>query len=259
MRIIYEDDAQSRVNERCSFLLVDSTDNVSAKTGKTPALYVRFPQDNTNWTGPLLPVEIGNGWYAPGDLDQAQVIRGTMLVHVDAGADYHPVDFAVNVLPTLPSLADIPAEAPTAAAIRTELDTNSAKLANPVPSVEEIRTEIDVNSIPLNATATTVQSNLDAPVSGCATSADIPTIPTAQENATAIVNEVIEDNGQGTTWTVKEFFRLVFAFMLGERSGGGTALKSFKTPGGTKTRVTLSTDGLGNTTAPHTLDAGDAS
>lgn len=70
--------------------------------------------------------------------------------------------------------------------------------------------------------------------------------------------EVMEDNGT-RSFTYKEAMRLIFAFLVGERGGGGYAGdKTFKVPGGQKTRVTMKTDQAGNSTAAHTLDPQDA-
>jgi hypothetical protein len=71
-------------------------------------------------------------------------------------------------------------------------------------------------------------------------------------------NDLLDSNG-AAQWTWKQAFRLVFAFLLGERSGGGRAgNKSFKIPGGAKTRVVMATDANGNSAASHTFDTTDS-
>jgi hypothetical protein len=70
--------------------------------------------------------------------------------------------------------------------------------------------------------------------------------------------EFLDANGAGGVWTWKDAMRLMFAFLVGERSGGGLAIKSFAVPGGAKTRVRMKTDGYGNSAEPHELDAEDA-
>lgn len=71
-------------------------------------------------------------------------------------------------------------------------------------------------------------------------------------------SDLLDSNGT-TGWTWKQAFRLVFAFLLGERSGGGRAgNKSFKVPGGSRTRVVMATDANGNSSASHTFDSSDS-
>ncbi|TAL17045.1 hypothetical protein EPN96_06610 [bacterium] len=71
-------------------------------------------------------------------------------------------------------------------------------------------------------------------------------------------SDLLDSNG-ASGWTWKQAFRLVFAFLLGERSGGGRAgNKSFKVPGGIKTRVVMATDANGNSAASHTFDHSDS-
>ncbi len=76
--------------------------------------------------------------------------------------------------------------------------------------------------------------------------------------STFSVDDILDDNGTDSfTW--KEALRLIFAFLLGERSGGGVAgAKTFKLPGGTKTRVLMPTDENGNSSTTHTLDGSDS-
>jgi hypothetical protein len=90
---------------------------------------------------------------------------------------------------------------------------------------------------------------------------EIGIIPTPSDNAFAVVNEIIENNGEGTEWTLKEALRLLLAFMVGERAGGGdtgAGVKTFKVPGGAKTRISMNTDEDGNSLATHALDDTDA-
>lgn len=66
------------------------------------------------------------------------------------------------------------------------------------------------------------------------------------------------DGGAGATFTWKQAMRLMFAFLVGERAGGGLAEKTFAAPGTAKVRVRMTTDANGNSIGAHTLDAGDA-
>lgn len=79
--------------------------------------------------------------------------------------------------------------------------------------------------------------------------------------ANDILDLVIEDNGQGTTWTLKGVLRAFFSVFSGFRTGGGTSPgpKSFGVPGSSpnKVRVVIPTDANGNSTGDSTIDVDD--
>jgi hypothetical protein len=224
MKRAFVNEPLAELARRASFMAVDAADHLSGKSGETLPVTVMYPGTDV-WVAAGNAADKGNGLYAPTGLTAAAQTVGTMFLHIAATANTDPVDFEMSIEAII-DLSNLDA------AISTRSSHGAPDLAN-----------------------------LDAPVSGCATPADIPAppnVPTAQQNATALVSEVIEDNGSGTTWSLKAALRLLLAFMVGERSGGGTVTKTFKVPGGTKTRITMQTDNDGNSSFAHTLDAGDA-
>lgn len=68
----------------------------------------------------------------------------------------------------------------------------------------------------------------------------------------AIWDFVIETAG-AVNWTAKKIMRIIFSFVAGKASGGGTATKRFRDAADTKDRITITTDAQNNRTST-TLD-----
>ena len=139
--------------------------------------------------------------------------------------------------------------------------TDSASTFNPVSDTVAHVTLVDTTTTNADMRGTDGASTFDHtsdPVANV-TLVDTTTTNTDMITPTDILDAEVEDNGSGTTWSLKQVMRLMFAPFCGERSGGGIAGdKTFKVPGGTKSRVIVTTDKDGNTTAPVTLDDTDA-
>src|SRR5262249_47192594 len=128
------------------FLMVDSSDHISGKTGLAPA--VTISKAGGGFASPAGAVtEVGNGWYkVAGNATDSNTL-GPLLLHGSAaGAD--PTDDRFDVVAYDPQsatslgLSNLDAAVssrmatfaytapPSAAAIRVEMDANSTKLAN---------------------------------------------------------------------------------------------------------------------------------
>jgi hypothetical protein len=107
------------------------------------------------------------------------------------------------------------------------------------------------------ATAAEVQTECEEALAayGAATVADVPT---ANDNASALLDTVAESNGT-TEWTVKGILRAFFALAAGKRAGGSklAGTRTFTVPGTDKIRISLPTDANGNSTGETVIDVSD--
>lgn len=110
---------------------------------------------------------------------------------------------------------------PSVSAIRTELDTNSTKLA-----------QLDASISSRSTFAGGAVQSVTNPVSLSSTAVD------------AVLDEVLEG-----TFTMRQVLRLLSSMLLGLASGGGTTSISFRDLGDTKNRIVMSVDSKGNRTS----------
>ena len=88
--------------------------------------------------------------------------------------------------------------------------------------------------------------NLNATVSSRATPADIPSVPTANQNADALLDRA---SGVETSWTLRQAMRVMLAVLAGKLSGAATTTITIRDVGDTKNRVTATVDTNDNRTA----------
>lgn len=194
---------QSQTAEPLIFLMVDSTDHITGKTGLTCT--VTLSKNGAAFGAPAGAVtEIANGWYKVAGNATDTGTLGPLILHASAtGAD--PTDVLYQVVGYDPESATVvvgtnndktgytvstvgdktgyslSTAPPTAAAIRTEMDSNSTKLAHldvdvstrnatTPPTVAAIRAEMDSNSTKL--------AHLDADVSTRLATSGYTTPPT---------------------------------------------------------------------------------
>ena len=132
---------QSSTSYPIQFLLVASSDHVTPVTGITPTVTIR--KNGGSFGSPAGAVtEIANGWYELAGNATDRNTLGSLLLHATGtGAD--PCDDRYYIVPWDPfdanmglSRLDVAVSTrnsttpPTVTAIRTEMDSNSTKLAN---------------------------------------------------------------------------------------------------------------------------------
>ncbi len=208
------------------FLMVDSTDHVTGKTGLTPT--VTLSKNGAAFGSPAGAVsEVANGWYKVAGNATDSNTEGPLALHATAtGAD--PTDTIYNVVDPATETygaktTSIVANAITATAINADAIT-AAKVANGA---------IDA--------ATFAAGAIDA--AALATDA-------ANEIADALLDRAA---GVETGLTPRQVFRLFAAALLGKCSGLATTTAVFRDTGDSKDRITATVDANGNRTAV-TLD-----
>ncbi len=135
-------------------------------------------------------------------------------------------------------------------------DEEPVEIGNGVYWLNLTQAETDADALALIPVSTTANVVLDPVIINTVTltdyRADLSTLVDFDPAA-----DIAESNGVDS-WTYQQLLRLIFAVLCGERMGGGAeGDKSFKVPGGNKSRVVVPTDLNGNTTADVTLDASE--
>jgi hypothetical protein len=181
--------------------------------------------------------EIGLGWYV---LDESSVTKPA--VYVGSHASYK------NYPGTLVEISESDT-APTVTEIRTEMDTNSTKLAN-LDATMSSRLATSGYTAPDNTSITAIKNKTDnlpadpasnTQVNTRLASASYTAPPTAQNNADAVLDTVTEG-----AWTLRKILRIIMAAFGGKSSGGGTGTEVYRDVGDTKPRITALTDSNGN-------------
>lgn len=177
-----------------------------------------------------------------------------------ADAGYDPATSkveGVKLVTTTTTNTDMVAAAPTVAAIRTEMDANSAKLASieghcsaikggtfngTTDSLEAIRDRGDAAW--LTAAGFSTHTAADVWVSATRTLTDKVGFELSVGGVDAVWDEVLEGG-----LSARQIVRILAASMAGKSAGGGTATVTFTGVDGTTTRITATVDVDGNRTA----------
>lgn len=175
---------QSQTARPLLFLMVDSADHVSAKTGLTPT--VTLSKNGASFASPAGAVsEVGSGWYkvAPNATDTATL--GPLLLHATASSA-DPVDVVFEVIAYDPEDGASLGLSRLDAAVSTRLA--SASYTTP-PTVVQVRQEMDSNSTKL--------ANLDAAVSSRAAPGAAMTLSAAYDAAKTAASQTSVDTLTG--------------------------------------------------------------
>jgi len=214
---------QSTTAQPLMFLMVDSTDHVTGKTGLTPT--VTLSKNGAAFGAPAGAVtELTSGWYkVAGNATDTNTL-GPLLLHA-TGAAADPTDVVYYVVSYDPQdavrlgLTALPNAAAEAAGGLYTRGTGAGQLN------QNANGQHDVRAVTLAADVITDTS--------LATSA-------GTELADAIADEVYEG-----TETLRQIIRLMRAIMLGATTGQPSS-PVFKSEDGGTDRVTATVDGSGN-------------
>lgn len=215
-----------------TFLMVDSTDHVTGKSGLTPTVTI---SKNGGAFAPSSGAvsEIGNGWYALAGNATDRETLGDLLIHATGtGAD--PVDDRYCVVPWDPfdavrlGLTAMPPAAAGAAGGMPVLDANLAAAAN----VTYWAGDAVAGAPALEATAQAILEDTGT------------TLPAA------IGGQVLEG-----AYTRDDVLRILAAALAGKTSGSGTDTVEILGLDDVTTRITATVSPSGNRTA-MTLDGG---
>lgn len=225
------------------FLMVDSTDHVTGKTGLTVTVTLSKAGGSFAAAGGTI-TEISSGWYKIALTTTDTNTLGELAFHcTGSGAD--PTDFVDQVSANLPDdimtlLNTVAGYVDTeVAAIKAKTDQLTFTVANQIDA-----NVLDWKSATAPAMTGDAFARLGAPV-GASISADIAGEPAALLDAAA---------GVETGVTVRQALRVFLAALAGKANGAATTTMHFRDQADGKNRITATVDADGNRTA-ITLDA----
>lgn len=229
---------QSSATRHIMFLMVDSTDHVTGKTGLTPT--VTISKNAAAFASPAGAVtEVSSGWYKLAANATDSNTLGLLALHATGtGAD--PVDFiAADVVAYDPDnavrmgMTALPNAAAEAAGGLYTRGTGAGQINQPANG------QIDANTAAMSAGVVTAAAVATGAIDADALAADAGT-----EIAAAILAAAADGS-----YTVVEILRVVMAVLGGQASGLTTTTALYKNAAGTKTRVTATVDADGNRSA----------
>jgi len=207
------------------FIMIDSSDHISGKTGLTPT--VTISKDGAAYASPLGTVsEIGNGMYKVAGNATDENTLGLLALHATAaGAD--PTDDIFRIVAT-------------ALDIRTAVGLASANLDTQLAEIEGETDDIAA-----------VKAKTDNLPGSPAAVGSAMTLTTGERNSIA---DALLDRTDGieTGLTPRGAFRLATAANAGKLSGAATTSVVIRNVGDTKARITATVDADGNRTAVTT-------
>jgi hypothetical protein len=209
---------QSSTTFHLIFMMVDSTDHITGKTGLSPT--VTISKAGSAFASPVGAIsEIGSGWYKVAGNATDSASLGPLILHATAtGAD--PVDTVFNVSAALVDdiAAVLPSSAPGTAGGLLRAGTNLATSFTEGVAISNSITNGHGLSITSNGTGSPLNFNIE------------------------------------TGYTFQDAMRLMSSAMLAKVSGMSTTTVVFRNVGDTKNRITATVDAAGNRSA-ITLDA----
>jgi hypothetical protein len=212
---------QSQTTRPLLFLMTDSADHISAKTGLTPT--VTLSKNGAAFGAPTGAVsEVGSGWYKVAGNATDTGTLGPLLLHAtSAGAD--PTDVFFEVVSYDPEDAAALGLSRLDAAISSR--ASAAALATVQADTDDLQTRV-----PAALVGGRMDSSLGAYAAG-------------QDPATLLLDVA---SGIEPSVTLRQALRVIFDAASGQTSGAPGSPFLLKSADGAKTRATVTTDANGN-------------
>ena len=244
------------------FLMVDATDDETAKTGLSPS--VQISRNGAAFASVTNAVsEISNGWYkvtltaTETNTDGPLIMRATGA-SADEWRDIHQV---VTTVPAnvVSMAADTLTSSALAASAVSEIQTGLSTL-----DAAAVRTALGLASANLDTQLSTISGYVDTEVAAIKAKTDnLPANPAAVGSAMTLTSGERDSvaaalldlaNGVETGYTLRQVLRILAAAMGGKLSGAATTTVAIRSITDSKDRITATVDSDGNRSAV-TLDA----
>lgn len=236
---------QSSSSYALMFLMIDSSDHISAKTGLTPT--VTLSKNGGSFASPAGAVsEVGSGWYkVAGNATDAGTLGPLVLHATGSGAD--PTDVLFEVVAIDPQS--------TAFGLSIAKTTNITGFND--LDAAGVRSAVGLASANIDTQLTTIDDFLDTEIAAIKAKTDQLVFTSSRVDANlnsterdAIASALLDlANAIETGVTLRQAIRVALASAAGKLSGAATTTVTLRNVGDTKNRIVATVDADGNRTA----------